>query len=472
MRKLLFNARDTLKSAFAVRAARLALSCLACATMLLAQAGQSMAQSLRIVRDAEIEGLLLDYMRPLAQAARLNPGPTRIVMVNDRGFNAFVRDGKHIFIHTGALIDAKTPGEIIGVLAHELGHVAGGHLARLSQEIDTAKILAGAGMIIGAAGAIGATRAGDRIGNSGAGVIGALGGSQELVMRNLLAYQRGEEQAADRAALNYLAATGQSPRGMITTFKRFMDSGMFASRAQDPYLRSHPLPQERIANLEDTARKSPHFDKPDNPALVARHDLARAKLIGFMERPDTLMRAYAGQNSQAARYARAISAYRQARLPEALVMIDGLIKEKPNYAYFWELKGQVLLESGRAREALPALRRAVALAPQSGLIRGMLGHALVATDDPGLTNEAIRELSQAALRDQFNAEPYRFLGQAYARKGDIAMAELSSAQYFLRNGAYKEAHNQAFRAQQKFKEGSSGWLKAEDILNEVPPDKQ
>lgn len=455
---------------FLKRTFRAAVVALAAATLASPPPAQAQSPGRILIRDAEIEALLRDYSMPVLGAAKLRTGFIKVAIIGDRSFNAFVADGQKIFVNAGALIDAKTPNELIGVLAHETGHLAGGHLARLRQEVGTAQMLAIAGMLLGGAAVAGAAASGGRVGNAGTGAAGIFTGTQELVRRNLLSYQRGEEQAADRAALNYLAATQQSPKGMLTTFKRFADNALFTTRSMDPYLLSHPLPQERIANLEDTAKKSPYYEKKDSPALQARHDLMRAKLIGFMERPETVARAYPPyDNSAAARYARAISNHRNARTSEALRMMDELLREQPGNPYFWELKGQMLLESGRARESIPILRKAVSMAPSAGLIQILLGHALVSTEDAKLMDEAIRVLSGAAVREPEAPEAYRHLSTAYARKNNIAMAEVSAAQYFFNSGQYQEARQQADRAKNKLPVGSPSWLKAEQILDYRPP---
>jgi predicted Zn-dependent protease len=419
-----------------------------------------------IVRDAETEQLLRDYAVPLFRAAKVNASATKIILVNDRSFNAFVANGQKIFINVGALLDAETPGEVIGVIAHETGHIAGGHLARLREQVANARILSVIGMLAGAGAMVGAANSGDRVGNTGTGAMGILTGGQELVRRNLLAYQRSEEQAADAAALRYLSATGQSPRGMLTTFARFAESGLFRSRAVDPYLISHPLPNERISQLERLAKQSPHFERKDPPELQARHDFMRAKLAGFVERPDTVLRRYPPSNASApARYARAVMAYRSGRLSEALAAIDRLITEQPSNAYFHELKGQALLESGRARETVAPLRRAVSLAPGGVPIRAMLGQALLAAGD---ADAAIRELSVATQREPESPDGFRFLAMAYGRKGDIGRAELASAQAFFNAADIQNAQTQASRAMAKLKPGSPAYLKAEDILNYRP----
>jgi Zn-dependent protease with chaperone function len=303
------------------RMGRLARVFTACGVALapFAAGAQEPTRKLPIVRDAEAEQLLRDYAQPIFRAAGLNARAPEVILINEQTFNAFVAGGHRIFINVGALMEADTPNEIVGVLAHETGHIAGGHMARLREQIGNAKILSVAGMLLGAGAVAGAARSGDRVGNAGTGAMGALTGPQELIRRSLLSYQRSEERAADQSAVRYLKATGQSPKGMLTTFRRFSDAAIFRSNALDPYLVSHPLPAERIAQLETLAKHSPHYETKDPPALQARHDMVRAKLYGFVARPETVMRRYPARDTSApARYARAIVAYRSGRSAEAL----------------------------------------------------------------------------------------------------------------------------------------------------------
>ncbi len=423
-------------------------------------------RALPIIRDAEIEQLMRDYAGPIFKAAGIDARAARIILVNDRSFNAFVANGRKIFLNVGVLMDADTPNEVIGVLAHEAGHIAGGHLTRLRAELDNARILSVVGMLAGAAAVAGGAASGGRVGNSGAGAMGALTGPQELVRRNLLSYQRSEEQAADQAAVRYLNATGQSPRGMITTFRRFADQAIFRTAGLDPYVLSHPLPMERVAQLETLAKASPHYEAKDPPALQARHDLMRAKLFGFLERPEAALRRYpASAASAPARYARAIQAHRSGRLAEAQALMGELTRQQPGNPYFHELHGQILLESGRAREAVEPLRRASAASPNASTIRSLYGQALLAA---GSVEEAIRQLSNAAQRDPEDVAVFRHLSQAYGRKGDIGMAEVAAAQAAANAGDLKYAQTLAYRAKEKLKPGTPAYLKADDILTFRP----
>jgi predicted Zn-dependent protease len=307
------------------------------------RAQDSTTRGMPVIRDAEIEQLLRDYAQPILRAAGLAKQNVRVVVLSDRSFNAFVMDGRHIFINAGALFDAKTPNEVIGVFAHETGHLAGGHLQRLREQLASAQTASIVALLAG----IGAAVAGARSGSGGNVGAAAIMAPQSAIMRTVLAYVRTQEDQADHAGVKFLNATGQSPKGMVDLFKRLSNEVLFNSRYIDPYMQTHPMPAERVAALETLAKASPYWDRKDPPELQLRHDLMRAKLSGFLERPDTVARRYPlGDHSLPARYARAISTYRNSDLRQAITQIDELIREKPQNPYFYELKGQALLEGG------------------------------------------------------------------------------------------------------------------------------
>jgi predicted Zn-dependent protease len=421
---------------------------------------------LPLIRDAEIEQLMRDYTAPILKVAGLAQQNVQVVLINERVFNAFVMDGHRIFINVGALLDAKTPNEIIGVLAHETGHMAGGHLSRLREQFanaQTASIIAmvlGVGALVG--GAVAGGRAGDNVGQIAP---AAIQGPQEMIRRSLLSYVRAQEESADRAGVRFLNATQQSAKGMYVTFKRFADDLLIVASRVDPYQQTHPMPRERMALLEDLIKTNPYWDKADPPELQLRHDLMRAKLAGFLDRPDTIARRYPSTDtSLPARYARAISAYRTSNLSGALAQIDGLIQTQPNNPYFHELKGQALLEGAHPAEAIAPLRRAAALAPKAALIRIMLGQALIATGENRHSDEAISLMRVAMQHEPEVPEVYSQLAMAYGRKGDIADADLASAQAALARGDNKTARELAARAKIRFPTGSPGWVRADDIV--------
>ena len=285
-----------------------------------ARAQEQATRGVPLIRDTEIEQLLRDYSAPILKAAGLAKQNVRVVILNDRTFNAFVMDGRHIFINAGALFDAKTPNEIIGVFAHETGHLAGGHLMRLREELARAQTASIVALLAGVGAAVAGARSGGSIGNVGTAAIMA---PQSMIQRSLLAYVRTQEDQADHAGVKFLTATGQSARGMLELFKRLGNEALFNSRYVDPYLQSHPMPPERVAALEVLAKASPYFDRKDSPELQLRHDMMRAKLSGFLDRPDTVYRRYPlSDHSLPARYARAISTYRYGNGRDAIAQID------------------------------------------------------------------------------------------------------------------------------------------------------
>ncbi|MFZ5737404.1 MAG: M48 family metalloprotease [Pseudomonadota bacterium] len=417
-----------------------------------------------LLRDTETEQLLRDYTRPILRVAGLEKQNIQVAIINDPSFNAFVADGQRIFVNYGALLQAETPNQLIGVLAHETGHLAGGHLSKLRTQISHAQTQMIVAMLLG----VGAMVAGANAGpNSGAGNIGAaaISAPQEMIRRNLLSYQRQQEENADRAAVKFLNATQQSAKGMYETFQRFTNESLFAARGADPYAQSHPMPAERVAALAELARSSQFWEKKDDPALQLRHDMMRAKVSGFMERADTVYRRYPASNtSLPARYARAIASYLHGDLRSALAQIDGLIQAQPNNPYFYELRGQALLEGGKPAEAIAPLRKAVAMTGGAPLIQILLGQALVASNNKAYTDEAIQILRGALGREREVPIGYSQLAMAYGHKGNYAEADLASAQAAYLRGDAKTARDLAARAKTRFPVGSPGWVKADDIV--------
>jgi predicted Zn-dependent protease len=420
-----------------------------------------------VIRDAEIEQLLRDYTQPILRAAGLGNQNIRIVIVNSRAFNAFVADSHRIFINAGALMDAKTPNEVIGVLAHETGHIAGGHLARMREELARASTQSIIGMLLG----VGAMVAASRTGSASMGQAGmaALQAPQAMARNSLLAYARAQEDQADRAGVRFLNATHQSPKGMYDTFKRLADQVLFQTQYIDPYMQTHPMPAARVAALEGLAKSSPYWNKKDPPALQQRHDLMRAKLFGYMDQPQAVLRRYPlSDNSLPARYARAIAASRFGNPRAAVGQIDGLIQAQPQNPYFYELKGQALLESGKPAEAVAPLRHAVKLAPNPALIQIMLAQALLATNNKAYAEEAVNMLNAALRREPESPDAYSQLAMAYGRKGDLGHADLASAKAAFLRGDLRTARQLAARAKKRFAVGSPGWVKADDITSYKP----
>ncbi len=429
---------------------------LALVLTLAAAAEDAAARGLSLVRDAEIEDTIRAYARPLFSAAGLDYRVVKVHLVNDKALNAFVAGGQRLFVFTGLLLATERPNQLIGVIAHETGHIAGGHLARKQEALRNMTVQSIIALVLGAAAAVASGR-GDAVGAI------ALGGSS-MAQRIYLKYSRTEESAADQAALRLLDITGQSATGMLEFLERLKDQDVLVGSGQDPYVRTHPLVAERLAAVRFHVAQSPNSGRPDPPEFIAAHERMQAKLRGFLDRPSATLRHYpASDTSVGARYARAVAYHREADLERALIEIDSLIAEQPGDPYFNELKGQILYESGKVPESIPPYRRAVDFHPGSPLLRLGLAQALIASGNAELNAEAIRHLEDAVGRDRELPDAWHQLSIAYGRAGELGLSALASAERALSTGKFKEAIGQAGRAQKKLPEGSPGWLRAQDV---------
>jgi predicted Zn-dependent protease len=430
------------------------------------------AQNLPLIRDTEIESILSDYAKPLFRAAGLGTGRIKMRIVQNDGFNAFVLDGKNVFVHTGTLMQANTPNEVIGVIAHETGHITGGHMAALRARIakdQTRALLAqilGIGLMV-AGGVAGGDTARD-LGGAGQGV---LFGGNEVIMRGLLAERRQQESAADQAGLTFLNATKQSGRGMLATFERFAQQEYISDAQKDAFARSHPLSTDRLARLRKLVETSPYYNVKDSPQLQLRHDLMRAKLSGYLEPPSVVFNRYPPTDrTLPARYARALARFfqgGQGALEAALADVDSLLAERPDYPYFWEVKGDLLMRSGRQHEAIPFLRQALKLDPEGSLIRVQLAGALQDDQTAAGATEAVTLLRKALIDDE-NSRAYRLLANSYYKQDKRPEADAMIAQAYFLEGDVKQAQLFAKRAQTKLPSGTPEWLKNDDIINYKP----
>ncbi|MBI1180895.1 MAG: M48 family metalloprotease [Alphaproteobacteria bacterium] len=427
-----------------------------CAVLVLVMtAMSSRAQEISIIRDAEIERDIKIFATPIWQAAGLDPTAVRVHLVNDDSINAFVAGGQRIFVFTGMLKVADDPLQVIGVLAHETGHITGGHLARFQDGLKGASTISILSLVLGAAAmAAGAPSAGAAI----------LGSGGEFATRSFLTYSRTQESAADQAGLQYLTAAGESAKGLISFFEYLGDQESLLTTNQDPYVRSHPLTQDRIARLKQEAEKSPYWNKPARPEDVDRLKRIKAKLVGFLDHPTIVFQKYPlDDHSIYARYARAIAYHRQAMTEQSLAEINSLLADKPHDPYFLELKGQVLFESGDIADSIEPYREAVKAAPYEPLIRVSLAQSLLAMEDPSLADEAIANLEVATKMEDDNGFAWHQLALAYHMKKNIAMAALASAERYTVSGEAPQAARQAKIAVDKLKPQTPEWYRAQDL---------
>lgn len=462
----LMNSVQSIAGKEIAKLTRLLFAALISLTLISTNALAQKKRSLPLVRDAEIEGLLKDYTTPIFKAAGLRSKSISIFLVNKREFNAFVT-GKRMFVNLGAIQTAKTPNEIIGVIAHETGHIVGGHLHRLRQRVEKAQVLAVLGMLAG----VGAAVAGGEAGDAASGAL--LYGSQDALRRSVLSYRREEERTADRTAFSLLEKTGQSSKGLLTTFKRFASS-LNLSSSTDPYKVSHPLPRQRITFMTRLAKESRYYSKPDSNKLQFRHDMARAKIAAYSQNAGAVRRLFGKNlNSPQARYGDAIATFLAGSPRAALPKINKLIKQYPKFAYFHEMKGEILLASGKARLAIKPFQQAIKLDKfKSGIIHIELGHAYLETNDEKLLKKAISSLKAGISRDPTTTDGYSYLGRAYSKSGQNNLAIAAAAEHNFTIGRYKQAKQYAKRAQIKLKRGSPQWLRLQDIIKYKVPKKK
>lgn len=421
-------------------------------------------QRLNLIRDAEIESTIRTFTIPIWKAAGLDPNGVEIMLVQDGSLNAFVAGGQRIFLNTGLLMRTERPNQLIGVMAHESGHIAGGHLARMQEELRSLStlqiletILAGGAMAGGVAGGAGG-------GGSGGGHGGGTGRPMAPgSLMSFLKYTQTQESAADQAAITYLQRTGQSPKGTIEFLRYLQREEKLAINRRDPYLTTHPLTPERISAFEQAAANSPYANTPDSPQFLMLHQRMVAKLYGFIAPDMALQRYTEADRSLPARYARAIALYRKGALGSALLTIDALLKEYPNDPYFHEVRGQMLYENGRAAESLPSYRRAVQLAPAAAILKIDLARALLDVNTPDNIREAMRNLNLASQQESGSFELWRLMASGYSQLNDPGMTSLARAEMAALRGQRAEAQSHAEAASRQLTAGTPSWQRAQDL---------
>lgn len=411
-----------------------------------------------VLRDAETEKLLSDLAAPLVKAAGLQPGNVDIVLINDPSINAFVAGGQAVYIHSGLIETADTANEVQGVIAHELGHITGGHAIRYGEGISQATNISILSMLLGVAAAVA---------GAGEAAMGVMMAGQRAALGKFLAFSRVQESSADAAGVEFLSKAGISGRGSLSFFKKLQNQEFRYGYSQDDeqaFVRTHPLSGDRIATLTKDYEADPAWTKPDDPVLQARFERIKAKLAGYIDEPAATYRDYPpNDQSVAAHYARAYAYHKEAHMDQAVAETDALLATAPDDPYFLELKGQVLLESGKPAEAIAPLRRATELTGNEPLIASTFGHALIATEDKANFDEAAKVLKAAVARDRYNPFAWYQLGVIYAAQGDMPRAYLASAEQQAMNGRYADALRSAQAAEVGLEKGTPDWIRAQDI---------
>jgi predicted Zn-dependent protease len=416
-----------------------------------------------ILRDTETEEMLRSYETPLARAAGLNPIP-KVWLIGDDEINAFAsygEDGENIFIFSGILLWLHTPNELIGVMAHETGHISAGHLSRGQYGMKKAMIPMLLSLVAGVAAII-----------AGAGALAPaiMGIGQAVAMGQFAAFTRVQESTADQIAAKLLLATHQSPMGMYHTFQRFANEEAMSAYKLDKFAVDHPSGQDRVFDLNDMVEQSPYREVQDSPEVLHTFQMVQAKLAGFvLPVKDALIRFPESDNSEPARYARSMAYLRQPNLVKAMGAINSLIAEEPNNPYFYEARGQIYMSMAKPAQAIPDYQKSVTLRPRAPQLLLALATAQLATENDAMAQPALSNLKAAILVEDDDVFTWFETAQAYSMLKNEPMANLATAEQWYIVGDMRRAMVFATRARGKLPQGSADWQRANDIIGAAAP---
>jgi predicted Zn-dependent protease len=409
-----------------------------------------------LISDTEIEEIIKKETAPVLATCGANVPEVHFRLVSDKDLNAFTAGGQDIFLNTGLIQETKDPNELIGVVAHECGHIAGGHAARsgemMGAGVKPMLLTLGLGILAAAAGAP----------DAGAALMMSSGYFGTL---SVLKYSRVQEASADQAAATSLEKAGMSGKGLVDFLDRFRYEEVFDDARRYKYFQSHPVSSDRIEALRRRVEAMPHYGAVDSPDMIALHAVMKAKLDAFMNPPSqTLMEYKESDTSFKARYARAIAYYQEKEMDKALKALDALIADYPKNPFIWEVKGQVYFDSGRPAEAEAAHRRSVELKPDAPLLRINLAQAILAQERPGGADDAIVNLKKALALDHDQPLAWRLLSEAYDSKHMDGQARLAVAEYDFSLGDFVGAKAFAMRARELLPQNTPEWRRATDIV--------
>ncbi|WP_394197969.1 M48 family metalloprotease [Litoreibacter albidus] len=414
------------------------------------------AQAASLIRDAEIEQALRQLAKPILRAAGFGAGRIRILVINDPKLNAFVVDANHVFIHSGLIMKLDRPEALQSVIAHELAHIANGHLTRRATNARVAGRVTAIGMALAAAAAVS---------GNGDAAVGLAAGTSSAAMRRFFSHTRAEESSADQSAMRYMANAGIDPTAMIDVLQIFRGQEALRPGRQDPYARTHPLTQDRLRAVKGYVAGYKSRAKPTSPEAGYWYARMSAKLNGFLRNPRyVLRRSESKGNGEIAVLRRAIAYHKTPNLKKATAEMNRLLKMRPRDPYYHELMGQILMEGRQFNAAVASYKKAAALAPREPLIEAGLGRALLAQGSSGAVQQALKILIRARSRDPNDPQMLRSLALAHAKNGQNAMASVATAERYAVLGRFDDAKIHATRAVGALPRGSSGWLRAQDVL--------
>ena len=440
---------------------RIAMAAVAALSLALPPVPARAEDGVALIRDTEIEEILRKDSEPIFKAAGIDSTSIEILLIGGKDMQAFAGHGV-MGVYTGLILESENPNQLQGVIAHEVGHLAAGHSDR-SGEMTAAGmtpflLTMGLGVLAALAG-------------SGEGAAGLIGSASYFGTLGAMGYSREQESRADQAGAAMLERAGLSGKGLVEFFDNFRYQEVFQEARRFAYFRSHPLSSSRIETLRHRVEENAHYNTPDTPEALAEHSIMKAKLDGFLNPTVAITKYTEKDTSYPARYARAIAYYQMKQPDQALKLIDALLAEQPDNPYLWELKGQVLFEFGRAKEAEMPQRKSVELKPDAPLLRINLGQTLIALDDDKKVEEGVGELRKALTQEHDNAAAWRILAQAYDKQGKEGLARLATGEYFFAVGDPQQARVFAMRAREKLDKDTPEWRRATDIVLTSKPSK-
>jgi len=417
------------------------------------------AAGISIIRDDETEKLLKEITDPIIRAVGLDSDSIEIVIVNDPSINAFVSGGQRIFIHTGLIAEADDVSTVIGVLAHEAGHIKGAHIIQKGSDYEKANYGAIAGYVLG----LGSVLAGAPA-EAGLAISSA---SQNIAMRNLLSYSRDYENAADTVALEVCKKIGVTPRGLVNLLRKIQSEQKISGDIVDKYMLTHPVSEERIKYIENYIKKHPEIDKKPAEEIQKKFLMVKAKIYGFLYSSKKTKQIYQGKTTDEALYALSVIKHREAKFSESDNYLNQLIARYPSNYYFYELRAQFLFERGKVDQSISEYRKVLIKLENSVLIRLKLANALLNKKDAASYQEAVSQLKAALLSEPRNISLTNQLGLAYGKLGNLGTSYL----YFAESSIIaKNLNNAKFylqKAERYINKASPEFIKLTELKNEL-----
>ena len=395
------------------------------------------SQNLNIVRDAEIENFFHDLSFPIVESSTIKGTKINFYLDKQNYINAFVTSGPKIFITTELLIKTNSVDQIAGVIAHEIGHITGGHLSKRYNAYEDSMFTTMISSIL----AVGAIAAGSPSAGSA-----ILMGGEHIRNQQILSFSRNQESYADQTAIKLLKKSNYSVKGLYELFEILERKERFSKI--NPYNQTHPLSIERKRVIED------HIDYKENIEsnylLNERLKLIKAKLIGYTTKKERFNIYYpVDRNSLESWYARSIHYYLNGDIDKALIFIDKCINQKKENPYFYELKGQILYENGRSLLAINSYKEAIKYKNDEKHFYLAISKAIYTQKDIRLYDEGISFLKKYINEEDFPIEAWHYLGLYYGKMGKYVLSSLALAEKFLLLNDIKNAKLQLQKAKKK-----------------------